>query len=67
MMGIRSTLRGLYPLGNMALKRMHIGFSPAQMKVLEKLALKPGLDKTNVIRYCVARVAEQEGVTKEGR
>jgi hypothetical protein len=44
----------------MALKRVHIGFSPSQFKTLEKLAAKLGLDKTNTIRYCVSRIAEQE-------
>ena len=46
----------------MALKRMHVGLTVAQVKVLEKLAMKLGLDKTSTIRYCVARIAEQEGI-----
>ena len=46
----------------MALKRMHLGFSPAQFKILGNLSDKLGLDKTNTLRYCVARIAEQEGV-----
>lgn len=49
----------------MALKRVHIGFSSAQFKLLEKLAVKLGLDKTNTIRYCVARVAELEAIPRD--
>jgi predicted transcriptional regulator len=49
----------------MALKRVHIGFTAPQFKMLEKLAAKLGLDKTNTIRYCVARVAEQEAISKD--
>jgi hypothetical protein len=44
----------------MAMKRVHLGFTPAQVKVPEKLSARLGLDITNTIRYCVARVAEQE-------
>jgi hypothetical protein len=49
----------------MALKRVHIGLTPKQLKTLEKLADRFGLDLTNTIRHCIARVAEQELVTKE--
>lgn len=49
----------------MALRRVHIGFAPAQFKLLEKLARKLGLDKTNTVRYCVARIAEQEVLAGE--
>jgi hypothetical protein len=49
----------------MSLKKFHVGLSAAQMKVLEKLAAKLGLDKTSTVRYCIARIAEQEGVLTE--
>jgi len=44
----------------MAQKRLQVGFTVPQHKLLEKLAAKLGLDKNNTIRYCVARIAEQE-------
>ncbi len=49
----------------MALKRIQVGFAPAQLKVLEKLSTKLGLDITNTIRYCVSRIAEQENIGRE--
>jgi hypothetical protein len=49
----------------MALKRIQVGFAPAQLRVLERLSAKLGLDITNTIRYCVARIAEQEQVERE--
>ena len=47
----------------MVLKRLHVGLTASQVKQLEKLAAKLGLDKTSTIRYCVARIAEMEGVS----
>lgn len=44
----------------MTLKRIPLRLSPSQYKALEKLAVKFGLDITNTIRYCIARVIEQE-------
>lgn len=58
------TFMGRYAF-HMALKRVHIGFTATQFKLLERLAAKLGLDKTNTIRYCVSRVAEQEAVSKD--
>jgi hypothetical protein len=49
----------------MAIKRIHIGVSPAQLKILEKLSIKLGLDITNTIRYCVSRIAEQENISRD--
>jgi hypothetical protein len=49
----------------MAIKRIHIGVSPAQLKVLEKLSTKLGLDITNTIRYCVSRIADQETIVRD--
>lgn len=50
---------------DMAYKRIHVSLSPAQFKLLEKLQAKLGLDTTNTIRYCVARIAEQENLLHE--
>lgn len=47
----------------MALRQFHVGLSTAQAKVLEKLSAKLGLDKSNAIRYCISRIAEQENIT----
>jgi hypothetical protein len=47
----------------MALRQFHVGLSAAQTKILEKLAAKLGLDKSNTIRYCISRIAEQENIT----
>jgi hypothetical protein len=49
----------------MPLKKIHFGLTAAQAKVLERLAAKLGLDKTNTMRYCLARTAEQEGILPE--
>jgi hypothetical protein len=49
----------------MAIKRIHIGVSPAQLRILEKLSTKLGLDITNTIRYCVSRIAEQENIGRD--
>jgi len=49
----------------MALKRVYLGLSPAQYALLRKLSTKLGLDVTNTIRYCVSRIAEQEGLGHE--
>lgn len=49
----------------MAMNRVHLGLSSAQLKVLERLASKLGLDKTNTMRYCINRVAELEGVLNQ--
>ena len=44
----------------MALKRIHVALSAAQIKNLDKLAAKIGLDRTNAVRYCIARITEVE-------
>lgn len=46
----------------MADKRINIRFTPAQLRKLEKLAEKLGLDRSNTIRYCLARVMEIEKI-----
>jgi hypothetical protein len=55
---------GRVTLINMAMKRVHLALSPAQLKLLEKLSAKLGLDATNTIRYCIARIAEQEAIMR---
>jgi hypothetical protein len=49
----------------MTMKRVHLALSPAQLKLLERLSAKLGLDKTNTMRYCINRVAEQEEIGRE--
>lgn len=44
----------------MPLKRIPLRLTEAQYKALEKLAAKFGLDITNTIRHCIARVIDQE-------
>lgn len=44
----------------MALTRIHVGLSPAQIKNLDKLANKLGLNRSNTIRYCISRMLETE-------
>lgn len=48
----------------MATKRIQVGLSTAHQKLLDKLAVKLGLDWTNTLRYCLNRVAEIEGLSK---
>ena len=62
-MGIICTFDKRYDL-SMALTRIHVGLTSQQVKILEKLTQKLGLDKTNTIRYCVMRVAEQESIDR---
>jgi hypothetical protein len=47
----------------MALRQFHVGLSATQTRMLEKLAAKLGLDKSNTIRYCISRIAEQENLS----
>jgi hypothetical protein len=54
------TSKRSYPIAYMQQKRINLGLSLPQYKALEKLAIKFGLDVTNTIRHCVARVIEQE-------
>lgn len=50
----------------MLMKRVNLQLSSAMSKNLERLAARLGLDTTNVIRYCIARTLEAEGITREG-
>ncbi|HLH35987.1 MAG TPA: hypothetical protein VKX41_15045 [Alloacidobacterium sp.] len=51
----------------MALKRVPLNLTPAQLRRLDKLAEKLGLDRTNTLRYCLSRVADMEGIAQEKR
>jgi hypothetical protein len=42
--------------------RIHIGLTAAQLRKLDRLAQKLGLDRTNTIRYCLSRTCESEDV-----
>lgn len=42
--------------------RMTLRFTPAQNRTLQQLSAKLGIDKTNIIRLAVARLAESEGI-----
>lgn len=44
----------------MTSKRIPVRLSPQQYRALEKLSVKFGLDITNTIRHCIARVIDQE-------
>lgn len=48
----------------MALTRVHIGLTAAQLKALDKFAQKLGLDRTNAIRYCISRTLEAEEILR---
>lgn len=44
------------------LKQTAIRFSPEMLRLLKKLSAKTGLNRTNVIRLAIAKLAESEGV-----
>ena len=46
----------------MVLKHVNLGLTAAQLRKLDKLAQKLSLDRSNTIRYCIARVAELEQI-----
>lgn len=46
----------------MILTRIHLGLTAAQLRRLDKLAEKLQLDRTNTLRYCIAKTAELEQV-----
>lgn len=47
-----------------ATKQITIRLSTIQRGQLKKLADKLGIDQSNVIRLAIARLAEQEGITR---
>ena len=51
----------------MSTRTIHIRLSTAHLRLLDKLSIKTGLDRTNVIRLAVARLAESEGVLQIGK
>lgn len=46
----------------MTSKRLRLSLPLAHFNLLKQLANKLWLDKTNAMRYCITRIAEQEGV-----
>jgi hypothetical protein len=46
----------------MALIRINLGLTPAQLRRLDKLAEKYQLDRTNTLRLCIAKTAELEKI-----
>lgn len=44
-----------------------IRFSPAQTQLLEQLSAQLGIDKTNVIRIAITRLAQAEGVLRSNQ
>lgn len=42
--------------------RVHVALTPKQLKVLDKLCEKLLIDRSNVVRIALARLAETEGV-----
>jgi hypothetical protein len=47
------------------LKPVQIRLSSTQIRLLEKLSQKIGLDRTNIIRLAITKLAEAEGVRPE--
>lgn len=50
----------------MAFTRIHVALSAAQIKQLQKLVGKLHLDRTNVIRFAITRLADSEFGEKRG-
>lgn len=48
-------------------ERINLALTPAMLRQLDQLAKRIGLDRTNAIRYCIARTydAESAAVTVE--
>lgn len=46
----------------MAFKHINLGLTPAQLRLIDKIAAKLNLDRSSAIRYCIARTAETEGI-----
>ena len=49
-----------------AMKMTTLRLSSVQIAQLAKLALKLQIDRANVIRLAISRLAEQEGITRAG-
>jgi hypothetical protein len=51
----------------MALKHVHFVTSGSFLEIVKRLQVKLGLtSRTALIMYCVTRIADQEGVTRDG-
>ena len=46
----------------MVVKNINLALTASVLRKLEKLQAKLELDRSSTIRYCIARVAEQEGI-----
>lgn len=46
--------------------RTNLQTSAAFVEIVKRLMVKFGLSKTATIVHCVMRIAEQEGITKDG-
>lgn len=46
----------------MLVKNINLGLTAADVRRLDKLAKKLGLDRTNTIRYAIAKAAELENI-----
>lgn len=46
----------------MVIKHINLGLTAAQLRRLDKLAQKLGLDRSNTIRFAIARAAELEHI-----
>jgi len=44
------------------LQPISIRLSPATLRMLDKISAKTGIDRTNVIRLAITRLAENEGL-----
>ena len=51
----------------MALKRVQVSLSPAEIRGLDKLAEKYGLNRSSGMRYCLNKILDQEGVAVQKR
>jgi hypothetical protein len=53
------------PVSRRDFKSIRVPFNEREYQVLERLAVKTGRSKLNVIRWALAQLAEQEEVEKE--
>jgi len=49
------------------MKQINIRLSVSQLRALEQLARKLQIDRSNVIRVAIAKLAESEGITNTSR
>lgn len=51
----------------MIIKAINFRLTAAQLRQLDKLAKKLNLDRTNTLRYCIAKTAEIEKINVRGK